>query len=138
MKKILFAVLMAVSLVAGSALAANRGALPPVDLDAHVNAEGHYWLNGTPNEHQRYSTICAVFRQNGEQVAFPEGATMVINTVSNDLDYVVMMAVANLCGQIQTLIAQRIGEIMVDTAQDPATKAFLGVMNGKPEFRITE
>ena len=123
-------------LVAGSALAAKP--LPPVDLDAHVNAEGHYWLNGTANGHQRYSTICAVFRQNGEQVTFPENSVMVINSISNDLDYVVMMAVANLCGQIQTLITARIGEILVDTAQDPATKAFLGVMSGKAEFGLPE
>ena len=121
-------------LAAGTVLAANP--LPPVDLDDHVNREGHYWLNGTPNEHQRYSTICAVYRQDGSALPLPGEATMVINTVSNDLDYVVMMAVANLCGQIQTVITERIGEILVDTAQDPATKAFLGVMNGKPEFEL--
>lgn len=131
MKTFLFAVL---AMLALPVLAEE----PLIDLDKHVQDEGRYWLNGTPNNHQRYVVNCGIYRVDGNPLVFPDDSKTVVSTRSNDLDYVVMMAVANLCGQIQTTITERIAELLADSATDPMTKAYIGIVNGNPEIRLPE
>lgn len=142
MKKILFAVLMTVSL---GAFAVE----PSIDMDGHLNAEAAYWMNGTPNDHQRYSALCGVYRQNpddgelaviyvtsvdknkGTVTGVPVKNKEVVGITTNDMDYIYgALVISKMCGDIPAKIAEATAQAISDGATSPTTKAFIGTLMG--------
>jgi len=141
MRNFLFAALMAVSL---GVFAAE----PNIDMDSHLEAEAAYWLNGTPNDHQRYSALCGVYRQNpddgelaviyvtkmntnGTVEGTPVANKEVVGIITNDMDYLYgALVISKMCGDIPSAIAEATAQAISDGATSPTTKAFIGTLMG--------
>lgn len=95
-------------------------------LDQHVTAEGAYWLNGVPNDHQRYSALCGVFRQDAEKrpiavvyvissdekkneiIGEPIGMNNnVVSITTDDMDYIYgALAISRACAEIPVVLTE--------------------------------
>ena len=125
MKKVLMAVLMAASFGVISA------ELPPVDMNQHVINEGQYWINGVPNEAQRYTVFCGAVRS--DQMDNIPAVTSMVFTTANDLDYVYAMAGAKGCAQIVNEIIEKTAELIGDTSGEGPAAVFVNGLMGAGE-----
>ena len=123
-------------------------------MDTHVDREGQYWLNGTPNEHQRYSALCGVFRQDSErrQIAVvyvdkwdaskneitgePVGNRTVVDIVTDDMDYVYgARAISKLCGTIPQILVEQTVDALTEST---GTSSFIRNATGAPNSAMTD
>ena len=100
-------------------------------MDQHMAAEAFYWLNGVPTDHQRYSALCGVFRQDADKrpiavvyvkssdekkneiVGEPVGDRAVVNVTSSDMDYVYgALAITRLCAEIPAVVSEATAKVI--------------------------
>ena len=117
--KYMFAVLMAALMVVVMPVSAS-------DLDNHIQREYQYWMNGVPNQHQRYAVYCGAIRaSDAAKIPQTSDTAVVMTTVSNDLDYIYMLAATKACAMIPNLIIEATAQILGDQADAQPSKAFI-------------
>ena len=126
--------------------------------DDYVQQEFDYWVKNTPNDLARYSAVCGVYRHEPDETRPLEvirvdsvdikkneykgtsaDGQVVVSTATNDQSYAVMLAIVNLCGEIQRIISERVGGVMSDGAKTSQGQMYFRRMLGIPsEISIEE